>query len=100
MSPADHSRLRSWRRIDVERAVGMGSAPLRSGLDGKINAVEEAIHSAVRTHLRGRYQNRPREVTGTAVLREAPRIRTVSGTYEAQVKVFIHVTEVREYRIF
>jgi hypothetical protein len=100
LSAADHSRVRSWQQIDVERATGTGSAPLRAGLDGKIRAIEEALHSAVRSHLQGLYQNRPREVTGTVVLREAPRIRTVSGTYEARVRIFIHVTEVRKYRIF
>lgn len=100
LSPADHSRVRSWQQIDVDRAAGSGSAPLRAGLDGKFSAIEEALRSAVRFHLQGRYRNRPREVTGTVVLREAPRIRTVSGTYEARVTVSIHVAEVREYRLF
>jgi hypothetical protein len=100
LSENDRIRLRSWRNSDVERAAGHGAAPLLDGLDGKIAAIEDAVHHALREHLRDRYFNRPREVTGTVVLREPPRIRTRSGMYEAQVLLYIHIRDVREYLAF
>lgn len=100
VSDADRARLRGWRSIDVERARGIGYAPLLQGLPGKITSVEEAIYRAIRDHLRERYQNRPREVTGTVVLRTPPRIRTVAGEYEAIVDVVLNIDEVRSYLVF
>jgi hypothetical protein len=94
LSTVDRARLEAWRTTDVETGAGSGSAPLLEGYSGKIAALEEAIARAIREHLRQRYFNRPREVTGSVVLREPPRFRTVSGTYEAQVLVSIRITEV------
>jgi len=94
LSTADRARLEAWRTTDVETSAGSGSAPLLEGYTGKIAALEEAIARAIREHLRQRYFNRPREVTGSVVLREPPRFRTVAGTYEAQVLVSIRITEV------
>ncbi len=100
LSEYEKIRLRSWQNRDVERAAGHGSAPLLDGLEGKLAAVEEAVHHGLREFLRGRYINRPREVTGTVVLREPPRIRTRAGMYEAQVLLYIHIREIREYLAF
>ncbi|MFW5644243.1 MAG: hypothetical protein ACOCYQ_09460 [Alkalispirochaeta sp.] len=94
LSPNDRARLEAWRSAEVETGAGGGSAALREGYTGKIEALEEAIARSIRDYLRHRYFNRPREVTGTVVLREPPRFRTVSGTYEARVLVSIRITEV------
>jgi hypothetical protein len=100
LSEHEKIRLRTWQNRDVERAAGHGSAPLLDGLDGKLAAVEEGIHQGLRDFLRSRYFNRPREVTGSVVLREPPRIRTRAGMYEAQVLLYIHIREVQEYLAF
>lgn len=100
LSETDRQRLRSWRSIDVETSQGIATAPLLQGLDGKITSIEESIYRAIRDYLRGRYQNRPREVTGSVVLRDPPRIRTISGEYEALVDVAVHINEVRQYLSF
>ena len=100
LSRTDRQRLRQWRAIDVGTAQGIATAPLLQGLEGKILSIEESIYRGIRDYLRGRYQNRPREVTGSVVLREPPRIRTVSGEYEAIVDVAIRITEVRQYLSF
>jgi hypothetical protein len=100
LSATDLQRLRAWRAMDTERSGGMARAPLQEGYQAKISAMEEAIHQAIRDYLRGTTFNRPREVVGSVVLDRPPRMRTVSGSYEAQVRVLIRVDEVLEYRVF
>lgn len=100
LSPADLQRRRAWRDLRAARAGGMGSAVLQQGLPGKLQAVEEAIHAALLAHLREVAPNRPREVRGSLALERPPRIRTVSGTYEAQVSVLIIVDEIQDYTVF
>ncbi|MEX2445028.1 MAG: hypothetical protein WD492_15610 [Alkalispirochaeta sp.] len=100
LSESDLQRLEAWRAMDTERSGGLGSAPLLEGLPGKLEAMEAAIHQAIRDHLRGTTFNRPREVVGSVVLDRPPRVRTVSGTYEAQVRVLIRIDEVVEYQVF
>jgi hypothetical protein len=100
LSPTDLSRLDAWNDLAVARSVGIGGAPLQQGLTGKLTAIEEAIHQAIRDYLRSVTFNRPREVVGSVILERPPRIRTVSGTYEAQVRARIHIDEIVEYRVF
>lgn len=100
LSPNDLARLEGWNDLSIARSVGMGSAPLQQGLAGKLTAVEEAIHQAIRDYLRSVTFNRPREVVGSVILEQPPRVRTVSGRYEAQVRVRIRIDEIVEYRVF
>ncbi len=100
LSEVDRARVRRWRNLTAVRSDGFGSAPLLLGLGGKEQSIEEAIHRAIRDHLRSRSFNRPREATGLVVLAEPPDVRTVAGTYEARVSVLVHLIEVVEYRVF
>ena len=94
------ARLSQWASYATIRASGSGTGPLLEGATGKIRAIENAIHRAVREYLRSRYPNRPREVTGAVALARPPRVRTVSGEYEAMVTVAIEVRDVRNYLTF
>lgn len=100
LSESDMQRLRAWRAMETERSGGMARSPLQEGYPAKIEAIEEAIHQAIRDYLRGTTFNRPREVVGSVVLDRPPRVRTVSGSYEAQVRVLILIDEVVEYQVF
>lgn len=100
LSSTDLARLDAWDDLSVARSVGIGGAPLQQGLTGKLTAIEEAIHQSVRDYLRSVTFNRPREVVGSVILERPPRVRTVSGTYEAQVRTRIFIDEIVEYHVF
>jgi hypothetical protein len=100
LSESDRARISAWRSMSTERSAGIGSAPLLQGYPSKITAIEEAIHQAIRDYLRSITFNPPREVRGRVVLERQPRIRTVSGTWEAQVRVLLVVDERIEYVAF
>ncbi len=96
----EKARLSYWASFTTARSSGIGTAPLLEGTEGKIAAIENAIHRAVREYLRSRYPNRPREARGEVALIRPPRIRTVSGEYEARVTVSIDLQDVRDYLVF
>lgn len=97
LSPRDQAARSAWQTLDTSRSAGVGEAPLLDGLAGKMNAIEDAVMHGIRVHLQQRYRNRPREAVGQVLLLEPPRIRTVSGSYEARVRIAIVVNEVLEY---
>lgn len=99
-SPNEIAHLSQWNSFATARSSGTGNGPLLDGAGGKIRAIENGIHQAVREYLRGRFPNRPREVTGAVALARPPRVRTVSGEYEATVTVVIDIRDVRDYLTF
>lgn len=98
--PTEQARIDQWSSLSTARASGMGSGDLLDGTVGKTTAIENAVHHAMREYLRSRYPNRPREATGTVALAGPPRIRTVTGEYEARVTIAIDLHEVRDYLVF
>lgn len=99
-SAPEQARLREWASFTSARASGTGRGDLLQGTPGKITAIEGAVHQAVRAYLRSRFPNRPREATGSVAFVRPPRIRIVSGEYEAQVTVAIDLRDVRDYLVF
>lgn len=100
LSRTDRARLATWDAIATARAVGVGTAAMAEGLDGKLRAIDEAIIHALREWLRLRYPNRPRRVVGSVVLREVPRVRTTAGEYEARVEIGLVIERVEPYLSF
>jgi hypothetical protein len=99
-SRIERAHLSQWSSFTSSRGSGSGSGPLLDGLPGKIEAIEAAIHHAVREYLRSRYPNRPREVTGRVALLGPPRVRAAAGEYHARVTIAIEVREVLDYEVF
>ena len=63
-------------------------------------AIERAAKNAVREFARTRIPNKPRKVTGSLVLSEAPRIVIVSGVYRAVCVFKLRIDETTPYRAF
>ncbi len=94
----------SWyrgMRSNVHRAAaGTGEASYYEGHEMKIAAIQNAVKNAVREHARTRIDNKPKKITGTAVLDQAPRIVIGSGAYIAACSVNLRIDEVRPYRAY
>ncbi|MFW6328849.1 MAG: hypothetical protein ACOC28_02035 [Alkalispirochaetaceae bacterium] len=93
-------RYQAWRRSTVETSSGRGEGELLDGFDGKIAAVEEAVREAVRSHMRDETFNKPRIITGRALLEEPPRVYVVSGCYVAEVNLMLLIDEVVHYTTY
>lgn len=94
------ARYSAWRRSTADSSVGRGEAPLLSGYDGKIAAIEAAVREAIRSHMRDETFNKPRIITGRALLEAPPRVFVVSGSYLAEVELFLLIDEVIHYTAY
>lgn len=93
--------LRSrWDSAMIPDSTGRGSGDIMRGFTGKTEAIQEAVRLAVRTYLQGQTRNRPREVSGTLLLEEAPHIFVDEGRYVARVDIRLLVEAFQEYEAF
>ncbi len=97
VSSEDRRRREARERISTVRSEGIGRSDLLNGIDGKLEAIENAVRDAIDRHLRDTIPNRPREVWGDVTLAEAPQIRPVAGQYEARVQILLRIEAVRPY---
>lgn len=96
-----HSRLEAWYSSAVPEIGGAGEAEMWDGpVVGKRDAVRNAVKNSIRGHLQGRTHNKPREIRGSVLFVEAPRLQVKAGAYRATVRIRVRVESVRAYEIF
>lgn len=93
-------RLDYWDSNTFPSASGTGIGDLFIGREGKYEAIREGVKEAVRNYLRPRVFNKPREITGEAVLAEVPYIVIDAGGYHAKVRIKLEVREVQPYPVY
>jgi hypothetical protein len=100
--PADFqiTRRTAWLSNAIPSSEGKGEGDLFKGYHQKITSYEQAIKNAIRNLLRPRYFNKPRRITGQALIEEAPQIFIASGKYVSLVKVKLKIREVLPYTVF
>ena len=94
------ARWEAWRSSALPSAGGAGSASFFKGHSEKITAVREAIKTAVREYVRLRVYNKPRRISGAAVLEQAPRIIVAEGAYRADCRVRFMIDELVPYTVY
>jgi hypothetical protein len=92
--------LAGWDSNEIPAAAGEGrSSFIRDRLD-KVPVIEEAVKQAVRDYVRKRVFDKPKEITGSVILRNAPIIYSMSGEYMARVGIKLKIDEIQPYRLF
>lgn len=89
-----------WQSNTLPANSAFGEAPVYRGVENKIEAINRGIKQAVRNYLRQRVYNKPKKITGEAVLQAPPRIVIKAGAYRAAVDVKMKLDEVRPYSSF
>ena len=90
----------SWEGVSGDNIKSCGSGSLYSGLDGKLNAVEDTVKQALRDHLRPVHYNKPRRITGRARLSTVPVFSMSAGEYRCCAGITLALSEILEYRIY
>lgn len=85
--------------LTVIGASAFTKLPERTAI-GRKDAVEEAAKLAIRTFMQGRIHNKPKEISGSFVFAEPPRMRYEAGLYNASIKIKLDVKEVENYSIY
>lgn len=93
-------RLEYWSSNTFPSATGTGSGDIFIGREGKYDAIRQAVKEAIRNYLRPRVFNKPREITGEAVLSDVPYIIIDAGGYHAKVRVKLQVRDVHPYPVY
>jgi hypothetical protein len=100
MSGDEALRRLSWESNTAALSTGRGKAPTSAGPPGKMASLEDAVREAIRLSLDTRWVNKPRQVSGDAVLWDDPQTLVRSGVYSTVAKVKILVRELVPYRIY
>ncbi len=100
------SELLAWKQASYKIAQGRAYSPAfppiiamqaQERVQARITAMGEAVKEAVREYARGITYNKPRIIRGICSLAEQPKIIIASGQYLAQVKIYLHISEIISY---
>ena len=93
-------RLERKQSISMKKISGKGQGKVIDGEKGIEQAFEMAIKNAVRTYAQGIKKNKPKEISGTVLLKDQPRIYVRSGHYVVDADFFVEKLEITNYTIF
>lgn len=89
-----------WSSIRNPVIQGRGYGLLEDGFDGIRKATEEAVKNAVREHYRSKIKNKPKEITGSVLMRKTPMLGVSQGRYVINLDFFLEYGRIKEYSQF
>lgn len=95
--PTQQRRIEGWRSEAFPAASASALAPVSIG--ARRNAVEAAIRETLRTRLRFRDYNRPREIKGRVAFTEFPVTGLSGGSIRAIVTLRMDLEPLRHYPV-
>ena len=91
---------RGWLGPRFQNSRAQGAASLFLDMAGQQQALVDGAKEAVRAHARRLTRDKPAEVTGVAILTDAPRFWTSQGRFLSDVHLQLQVQTIREYLVF
>lgn len=86
-----------WSSIQNPRIHGVGYGAISKGFDGLQDAVSDAVKNAVREYYRTVIKNKPKEISGSVLIREIPAIGIDAGRYLLNLDFFLECGKIIEY---
>ncbi len=99
----DESMVQSWNQwadIKNPRIMGVGGGKIYKGFEGIEDAAKNALKNAVRAHYQKILRNKPKQITGRALINKIPAILINSGEYQMQLDFFLETGIIKEYQNF
>ncbi len=96
----EQHRISAWETNTAPRLSGTGDGVYFTGPEEKITAHKNAAKSALRAYLRDLTYNKPKEVTGTFIFTEAPRVFPSGGRYVSSASIKLELENVKPYSRF
>lgn len=91
---------RGWQSILNARIKGEGYARLSDGFEGIQKACGEALKYAVRNYERKLIKTKPKEISGTVLMSQPPKIGVDAGRYKVTLDFFMETDKIIEYKTF
>lgn len=89
-----------WETIVNPKIKGHGTAPISAGFSGIQTACAAAIKDAVRAYWRDNIKNKPKEISGTVLLIQSPRIYIYEGQYVVDLDFFLKTDRIVLYSYY
>ncbi|MCR5613961.1 hypothetical protein [Treponema sp.] len=91
---------KQFSNIKNPRVIGKGKGKLSRGFEGLEEAAQNAIKDGVREYYRKVIKNKPKEISGTVLIRKVPAILIDSGNYVVELDFFLETSKIKEYSQF
>lgn len=89
-----------WSSIVHPHVQGTGTGSVEDGFEGIRAACGEAVKNAVREHWRIYEKNKPKEITGSVLLINNPRIYIKDGKYVVVLDFFMETDKITRYNYY
>jgi len=89
-----------WSSIQNPKIKGRGYGPADMGFEGIRIAAKDALKEAVRSYYRNVIKNKPKEITGSVLIRDLPTLGIVSGRYVINLDFFLECGRIVEYTVY
>lgn len=86
--------------VVMPKIHGKGIGKLSDGEKGIKQAFELAIKNAVREYTRTITKNKPKEINGTVLIKNTPRVYIQNGKYHVDLDFFLEYVTIIDYKIF
>lgn len=89
-----------WTSIVHPHVQGTGTGSVEDGFEGIRAACSEAVKNAVREHWRIYEKNKPKEISGSVLLINNPRIYIKDGKYVVVLDFFMETDKITRYNYY
>ena len=89
-----------WASIQNPTIQGIGIGKISDGFDGITAAAKDAVKKAVREYYRNVTKNKPKEITGSVLVRNQPLLGIDAGKYRIKLDFFLECGRIKYYTMF
>jgi hypothetical protein len=89
-----------WASIQNPVIGGIGYGSVEKGFEGIEEAVRESLKEAIRNYYRKTIKNKPKEITGSVLIRKFPTMGIDSGRYVINLDFFLECGRIVEYSVY
>ncbi|BDC92352.1 hypothetical protein [Treponema bryantii] len=89
-----------WASIQNPVIAGIGYGSVEKGFEGIEEAARESLKAAIRNHYRKTIKNKPKEITGSVLIRKFPTLGIDSGRYVINLDFFLECGKIIEYSVY
>ncbi len=89
-----------WASIQNPVIGGIGYGSVEKGFEGIEEAVRESLKEAVRNYYRKTIKNKPKEISGSVLIRKFPTMGIDSGRYVINLDFFLECGRILEYSVY
>ena len=89
-----------WASIQNPVISGIGYGSVEKGFEGIEEAARESLKAAIRNYYRKTIKNKPKEITGSVLIRKFPTLGIDSGRYVINLDFFLECGKIIEYSVY